>query len=275
MTSTLKQLVMLAGLSAMAAPALAINCSKASTPVDKLVCSDKPLLAADAKLNRAYGALVKSISDAQLLQMAVTSQKRWLQARDKALAIISNPENAAGEQSPQEAMLQILQARTADLQGKRSGDVPRIIQTAQRQLAFQAKFGAGQYAGYETNCDFLPRDYTGYSCFGTRHYQNRDRICSVREDFATNAVTTDRYVAQVVGGKPKLIASCSFGGSDSACPSSVSPQGRWNTQPKADAMVYATGLPRIDGEIYDADDQEWLQSCLSGSLELGSTAGKQ
>ena len=77
--------LILAGLTAAAAPALAIDCGKASSPVEKLICSSREAKAEDAGLNRAYAALMKQAPDDEIRAMLKDSQRRWLAARDGKL----------------------------------------------------------------------------------------------------------------------------------------------------------------------------------------------
>ncbi|MNX34310.1 hypothetical protein D3C86_645530 [compost metagenome] len=108
----------------------------------------------------------------------------------------------------------------------------------------------------------LPHDY--YDCFAIRHYQNNDRVCSVDESWASGAVYTKRYVANVVDGKPRVIASCSFSSADEACATVGDTKANWNRQPEAPQYVYADKpLPKLDGEIEASDDTEWVQACLT------------
>lgn len=84
-TNRAARLLCLAGLGALSAPAWAIDCHKAGTPAEKLICSDRGAVAADAELNRAYAALLKQAPDAQIRAMLVDSQRRWIEARNMRL----------------------------------------------------------------------------------------------------------------------------------------------------------------------------------------------
>lgn len=254
-----------AALALAATPALAIDCAKAQTAPEKLICSDARLKKADAELNRAYADLLKQAGDDGLRTMVRESQRRWLLARDRGLDTLQeNLEAGDREGTLADAALEMLEARTDALKAKARDGKPDLLARAGAQRQFLARFRGGDYAGYQTSCDVLPPDYTNYACFATRHYQNGDRVCSVDEYFATNAAYTHRYVADIVEGKPKLIASCNFSGGESGCPQPGDAAGRWNTNPPAfEREFYAKNLPKIDAEIHDADDQEWLQVCLT------------
>lgn len=263
------RLLCLAGLYALSSPALAIDCAKAGSAVEKLICADRKTVAADAELNRAYAAILKQAPDSEIRAMLVAGQKRWIAARDKTLdMMIKEPDERPEGQTPGAIARDLILGRAAEFKATAKGSAtPRLIDSALRQRKFQAQFSGGEFAGFSTSCDVLPRDYTGYSCFATRHYQNKDRICSVDEYWATNAGYTKRYVANVVNGKPKVVASCSFSSADEACSDSEG-QAKWNMKPQqpADFSYPSSPLPKIDGEVYTEDDYAWAQACLSAPV---------
>lgn len=258
--------VFLAGVFALSAPAMAINCAKAGTAVEKLICSDKKTVEADARLNRAYQAILKLAPDDSIRAMLVASQKRWLEARDRALdRLLSDPDAVPDNKSMGEIARDLIENRIGQFQESGKGTVaPTMIRRAQQQQTFQSRFTGGAFAGYWTSCDVLPGDDLDYACFAIRHYQNNDRVCSVDESWASGAVYTKRYVANVVDGKPHVIASCSFSSADEACATVGDTKANWNRQPEAPQYVYADKpLPKLDGEIDASDDTEWVQACLT------------
>ncbi len=258
--------VFLTGLFALSAPAMAINCAKAGTAVEKLICSDKKTVAADAKLNRAYQAILKLAPDDSIRAMLVASQKRWLEARDRALdRLLTDPDGVPDDKSMSEIARELIENRIGQFQESGRGTVaPTMIRQAQQQQTFQSRFTGGAFAGYWTTCDVLPGDDVDYACFAIRHYQNNDRVCSVDESWASGAVYTKRYVANVVDGKPHVIASCSFSSADEACATVGDTKANWNRKPEAPQYVYADKpLPKLDGEIDASDDTEWVQACLT------------
>lgn len=213
------RLLSLAGLFALSAPALAIDCKKAATGVEKLICADRGAVSADAALNRDYSALLKAAPDAEIRTMLVDGQKRWLAARDNALErLIESPDLLPDGKTPAQAARSLMLARSAQLKEKAKGsDTPALIARALEQRKFRAQFTGGPFAGFASSCDVLPPDYNNYTCFATRHYQNKDRVCTIDEYWASGGVYTKRYVADVENGKPKVIASCSFSSADEAC----------------------------------------------------------
>lgn len=97
------RLSVLAALCALSAPAWAIDCSKAQTPSEKLICSSKSLQNADSKLNKAYAATLKAAPDEEIRSMLVASQKRWIIARDRAMdGLIGEPDSLPEGKSAQQ-----------------------------------------------------------------------------------------------------------------------------------------------------------------------------
>lgn len=255
-----------AGVFALSAPAMAINCAKAGTAVEKLICADKATVAADAGLNRAYQAILKQAPDDSIREMLVASQKRWLEARDRALdRLLTDPDAVPDDKTAGEIARDLIENRSAQFTETGKGSAtPTMIRRAVQQQQFQSQFTGGAFAGYWTSCDVLPHDYVDYACFAIRHYQNNDRVCSEDESWASGAVYTKRYVANVVDGKPRVIASCSFSSADEACATVGDTKANWNRQPEAPKYVYADKpLPKLDGEIDASDDAEWVQACLT------------
>lgn len=242
-------------------PAAALDCGKAISSAEKLICSDARLTEADKALGAAYADWLAQAPDDEMRTMMVASQKRWLQARDEEAEPNDDPDDEAPK--PADVLLDLIGNRTHALKYRTAG-VPPIITQAKDQRAFAARFSGGPFAGYQTSCDALPPD-AGYACFATRHYQNGSRVCSVDQYWASGTVYVKRYVADVVDGKPKLKASCSYNGDDKACPDMFGGEDAgWNTQPKQDDRLYSSAaLPKIDGDVEDNEDADWLIPCLT------------
>jgi uncharacterized protein YecT (DUF1311 family) len=272
---SLKSLLLAAAtLTALASPAYAIDCGKASTAIEHAICDTRSLKAADAALGQAYAQILKAADgDAEIHAMLVASQKRWLAARDEAFADPKD-EHWDDENPWREKLLQAIRSRTEDL-GKKSAADPKqfdLVARALQQRQFAARFTGGPFAGFATGCEFLPGSRESwadhYGCFATRSYQNNNRVCSVSEDWATYSVYETRTVADVVDGKLKTVATCSVGGfgEESACPDGSDTAARWNLQPKADESG-ASAAPsplKVDAEAGGAeDDQPWLRACLT------------
>jgi uncharacterized protein YecT (DUF1311 family) len=279
--TTRSLLLAAAALFALSSPALALDCGKASTKLEHAICGDKRLKAADAAMGQAYGQILKAAAgDAEIRDMLVASQRRWLAARDEALGDPAGwPEDADRDPDTWHAkILTAMQDRTNALKERSNTDPQQfaLIATAQAQRRFLGQFTGGPFAGFETRCEFFPTrsgswaDY--YGCFATRTYQNHDRVCSVDEDWATYRAYETRSIADVVDGKLKPVASCALDGdTDSTCPDGATgdnPEARWNLQPKAadagTAGATPPALPKLDAEAAGTlDDSPWLHACLT------------
>lgn len=273
------QLLCVAGLGLLSAQAVAINCQKASTPAEKLICSDRKAVAADAELNRAYAALLKQAPDDEIRAAIKDSQRQWLEARNRGLErVADNPDGLSDDRTPGGVAAALINDRTSDLKAqKKNSNTPDMISTALRQREFRKQFTGGPFSGYGVSCDVLP-PYEVYGCFATRHYQNNDRVCSVDDYWATGSVYVQRFVAKLVDNKPVPVASCSFNGNDANCPGSIADDAHWNTGPEVHKVDYPTSpWPKIAVDINDSDDYEWLQACLTDKtfpLSTPTTAGR-
>lgn len=75
----------LAGFLYLPAPSFAIDCSRAASVVEKAICGDPKLKAADAALGAAYFDLLKSLKGTEAHDLLIFSQKRWLKKRDREI----------------------------------------------------------------------------------------------------------------------------------------------------------------------------------------------
>ncbi len=53
--------------------------------IDKKICDNASLKAADAAIGQAYAALLKETPDPEIRAMPVSSQRRWIAARNDVL----------------------------------------------------------------------------------------------------------------------------------------------------------------------------------------------
>lgn len=264
-----------------ATPAAAMQCARASTPLEKIVCSDRQLAAADQAMADAYFKLLHAIDDPSIRTSLIASQRRWLAARESDLGELDRAEGM-DKRAQRTILLAVTRQRTRDLQ-ERSGGRPRFVATALRQRALASAYSGGPFAGYRVACSFIPdrRDDRKmyYSCFGGHAYQHGDRVCSQSEDFASYTVVTTRAVGRVENGHLKLVATCDFGGSDKSCPDDDADRLRaWNTQPTTEQFQTGYGDGQrleVDPDLGTGDeDADWLSRCLlTPSYPPVSTAG--
>jgi uncharacterized protein YecT (DUF1311 family) len=64
-----------------AAPAHALDCSKAATPIEKAICASPDLLKQDSDLSKAYGVARTAVAGDQRKSLAL-AQKRWIETRE-------------------------------------------------------------------------------------------------------------------------------------------------------------------------------------------------
>ncbi|WP_233630918.1 MULTISPECIES: lysozyme inhibitor LprI family protein [unclassified Pseudomonas] len=268
------------GLGVLPASAYSMDCKKAATSLDHLVCSDQRLVSADAAMGKAYSALLKSAPDPAVRALLVSSQRRWIKARDDAFGDLDTlTDQQTGESytkdDQREILLSVMQQRTRQLGERLPGDAryPRMIQAVLDQRAFASQFSGGPFAGTSVSCDFLPQSGKyAYGCFGTHFYQHDDRICSVSIDWASGSVSEILAVANVIDAKPTLQATCKAG--ESRC----SPEDENNAEasgwhdsashfPADTVHLYdrlgAVALSASDPEMPEEASQKWLRSCLT------------
>nr|WKF60156.1 hypothetical protein HUO10_004668 [Paraburkholderia busanensis] len=243
-----------------AIPAFAFDCAKAAKPVEKKICANKSLLSADEQMNAAYSKLLKSAPDAEIREMLVRSQRRWIDARNTGL----DGDLQGNSLSVGEVRKQIAE-RTRLLQDQSDKG---LIAIAQRERQWLAKYAGGPFSGFAADCSFIPNDRSGttvsYTCFGVVHVQNHDRVCSQSQDFAS--WQTDMYstVSRVDGGTVHAQAYCDS--QSNACNDGSNKAG-WVRAAKADGEdrfpVPASGMPRLDAEMWSLVDSAWFNNCLT------------
>jgi uncharacterized protein YecT (DUF1311 family) len=260
-------------LVSTASSALPIDCKSKTDASSQLICGDEQLATAYGRMELAYDRLVKQAPDDEISSMLQMSQERWQAALDLAVDMIKDEsdvpddeeveEGANEEHTPQVITMNNILARLDELSSSENDGMPTLIVKALKQRRFAAKFSGGNFAGFETNCNFLPPEYGYYACFSTRHYQNGQRICSQEEYWASGSVYEHRFVADLVQGEPKLVASRTFNGNDTSCLGDGADPKRWNVHPAPRKDMYRTSpLPKLDAEI-ETDDQRWLETCLT------------
>ncbi|RXV70968.1 DUF1311 domain-containing protein [Burkholderia stabilis] len=265
----------LAGLASMfmcgiglAAPAFAMDCAKAAQPIEKRICANPGLRASDARMNSAYAGVLKAAPDAAIRDMLVRSQRRWIDARNNRLGADYDGHAMAVDEVRK--AIDRRSAVLADQSGK--GLIARAL--AERQ--WLAKYTGGPLTGFDGNCDFIPDDASGahvsYACFGAVHVQNRARVCSQSEDWATGAVYQYRLVSAADGRKVRPVAFCEAQAHASACDNGGAQSGWMRAgAPGGDnhASAPVTGLPQLDAEMWpigDGDDAVWFDRCLTAAM---------
>ncbi|KER67838.1 hypothetical protein HR51_32305 [Burkholderia cepacia] len=265
----------LAGLAAIftmgvgvAVPAFAMDCAKAVQPIEKRICVNAALRAADARMNSAYAGALKAAPDTAIRDMLVRSQRRWIDARNNRLDA-----DYEGHPLATDEVRKAIERRTAVLADQSSKG---LIARAQAERQWLAKYTGGPLTGFDANCDFLPDDASGahvtYACFGAVHVQHRARVCSQSEDWATGAVYQYRSVSAADGGKVRPVAFCEAQAHGSACDNGGA-HSAWMRAGTSGGDNHASapvaGLPQLDAEMWpigDGDDAMWFERCLKASV---------
>jgi uncharacterized protein YecT (DUF1311 family) len=247
-------------------PVHALDCAKASTPVEKLFCASPELKKADAAMGAAYFKLLRATTNPEFRDALIRSQRRWLQARSPG----PDRFGEAGDDSTddREVLLKMTRDRLAFLKGAEP------IRAMEEQKKVVSNDSGGPFAGYETSCWFLGPPYGNweYLCFSAAHRQHRDRICSAEMTWASGHTTEYRLVSILKDGGVKPVANCSIGyaSTDERCPdpdaAAFKAVAHWNTNP-----LSAEHLPTPHADRlwkYDPDagpkaaGDPWMHDCL-------------
>jgi uncharacterized protein YecT (DUF1311 family) len=261
----------------------ALDCSKASSPVEKLICSTPELKRTDEAMSASYFKLLRETTDPDFHEALIRSQRRWLEMRLRGPDRFGQAQSDATDD--REILLKMTRERLAALQTAK----PIHMLELQRKIA--SEDGGGKFAGYRTYCVLQPPPYGnwGYECWGDTLRQHNDRICSSVEEWSSGHMTEYRTVSILKNGEPRAVATCSTGynTTDDLCPESGADVGgtldaHWNTRPDTSEPLPTSQV--ADFRKFDADidpsatDQEWMHECLFTSsyppLEKSAPAPK-
>jgi uncharacterized protein YecT (DUF1311 family) len=267
-------LVLAAVVVAHSFPAQALDCAKASLPVEKLFCATPELKKADEAMSAAYFKLLRETTDPEFHEALIRSQRRWLEVRSHGVDRFGAAEDDARAQTDdRKVLLKMTRDRLAFLQTAAS------IRTMEEQRKIALKDGGGPFAGYQpADCVFVPPPYGdwNYLCLGTVHRQHNDRICSLTTSWARHT-TEYRFVSVLKNGKPEPVASCAADYADTSerCPEpddddEAKALAHWNMNPKPSGDYLPApraGLWKYDPDIEaDLTGQPWMNECLSASI---------
>ena len=255
---------MLVGMG-LATPGFAMNCAKAKEPAEKRICANASLLAADAKMNTAYTAILKAAPDAEIRAMLVRSQRRWIAARNKLLnGNWGDDSDGGGTPVPLAQIRKAINERTRVLADRSERG---LIAVAQAQRRWLAKYTGGPLAGFRAECEFFPTSnrFTefNYGCTGAISVQHQARVCSWSEQWATYAGYDYYSVSTVEGG---LQAFCE--GFSNDCTNAKAPEG-WRrietVEPhrQSDVPAPVADQPKFDAEMFIDDHAQFFDACLT------------
>lgn len=253
------------------ADAGAFDCRKATLPVERTICADPVLKAADVALGRAYKAALVRISNPALRDALIKSQRQWVEAR------AAGPEEYRmdGEDTPLDVQA-ILLKMTKDRIGFLMSDETFDSLNMQRDLA--DKFRGGPYVGLRAGCSFIPppfRSNWNYQCSATISRQNGNRIVSKDVNWASGHTTQIRYKGAIVNGVPKFEFFCEVGyDASKRCydteEEEKTPGSKIHWYPVSVAGSGFEGPILTELSLYDADvnmneeDIDWMDAELAG-----------
>jgi uncharacterized protein YecT (DUF1311 family) len=168
------KLALLASLCALvlvqSSPLHALDCAKASSPVDKLICAMPEL--ADEEMGAAYFKLLRETTDPEFHEALIQSQRRWLKVRSDGPDRFGQAEG--DKTDDREILLKMTRDRLTFL--RTAGP----IRAMERERKIMSKDSGGMFAGFETYCGLQPPPYGNwtYECWGGAHRQHKDRVCS-------------------------------------------------------------------------------------------------
>ena len=257
---------MLAGMG-LAMPVFAMDCAKAKEAAEKKICANASLLAADAKMNTAYAAILKAAPDADIRAMLVRSQRRWIKARNAFLEAAwgSDGPGGNGTPTPLAQMRKAINERARVLADRSERG---LIAAAQAQRRWLAKYTGGPLTGFSVECEFLPHSNRyaefSYGCSGTVSVQHQARVCSWSEYWASYAVY-DTYSVSTAAGAPQAFCK----GFSNDCTSAKAPEG-WqrietvDPHDKNDVPTPVADSPKLDAEMPVGDDNaRFFDHCLT------------
>jgi uncharacterized protein len=245
----------------VATPSFAIDCTKASDPIDKRICGNAGLKSADAAMGQAYAALLKSAPDPEIRAMLVNSQRRWIAARNDRLGGSSD-----GVAIPLDEIRRAMVERTSRLTDRSDKG---LVAQAETQRRFLAKYTRGAFSGFDTSCEFIPNDSEqksfSYQCTGVIHVQNKERLCSLSTEFASWSLYTYHAVSTVAADQAKPAAICSDQSGD-ICGDSKKIEWEPATNPDQHFPRLKRDFPKLDAEAnwpLEETDAIWFDQCLS------------
>lgn len=248
-------------------PVYALDCTKASSPGEKLFCATPKLKKADEAMSAAYFKVLRETTDPEFHDALIRSQRRWLEVREHSPDRFGQAEGDTTDD--REILFKVTYDRMMYL---RTGE-PILTMEQQRKLRLQDSGGA--FAGYKAHCVFQPPPYGNwdYECWGETSRQHNDRICSSVMEWASGHMTEYRAVSVLKSGEPKVAATCSTGyaTTNEQCPLPDADvwnklDSRWNTAPAPSDTLPTfdtVDLWKYDPEISPNEtDPRWMQDCL-------------
>lgn len=248
----------------------ALDCTKATSKVDRLICATPELKKADEAMSAAYFKLLQETTDPEFHEALIASQRRWLKVRSLG------PDRFGAAEDDKTDDRDVLTKMTHDRLAFLHTAEPIRVMEQERNI--MSKDSGGKFAGFRTVCVLQPPPYGAwaYECWGDTVRQHNDRVCSSAMGWMSGHMTEYRTVSVLKGGEPKIVATCAAGYDETSwarCPEpnvhvSTEKDAHWNTTPDQSPDP-AQALPAVDLWKFDPDiddpsasDQLWMHVCL-------------
>jgi uncharacterized protein YecT (DUF1311 family) len=245
----------------------ALDCTRATSHVEKLICSTPELKRTDEAMSVAYFKLLRETTDPDFHEALIRSQRRWLDVRSHGPDRFGQAEGDTTDD--RDVLLKMTRERLTSL---RTAEPIHMLEL-QRKMA--SEDGGNTLVGYKTDCVLQPPPYGNwsYECWGDTLRQHNNRICSSTMGWASGHFSEDRAVGVLENGQPKVVATCSTGYTitNEQCPEPDADvwtklDAHWNTSPDASKQLsaaYVASLWKFDPDIDpSATDHEWMHDCL-------------
>ena len=146
---SLPSLFFFSALIASASPALAFDCSKATTKIEKAICADANLKSADAEMTNAYVA-ARDASNPSEKNMLVLSQRRWIDQRENACAYVDDTELVSCIYKETDERKLILQGAPENGPGTASPLIPVFLQQVGTPKIYDLDYTLLRFANPQT-----------------------------------------------------------------------------------------------------------------------------
>jgi uncharacterized protein YecT (DUF1311 family) len=259
----------------------ALDCTKASSKVEKLFCTTPQLKQVDEAMSATYFKLLRETTDPDFHEALIQSQRRWLKIRSDGPDRFGQAED--NKTDDRDVLLQVTRDRLAFLQTRQP------IRTMEEQREARSKDGGGPLVGFKTYCALQPPPYGNwsYECWGSAHRQNNGRVCSSVREWASGHISEYRLVSLLKDGEPRRTAFCSTDdglANRPICPGTsddpwVKADAHWDTSFDT-TLGYTPTLDTSDLWKYDPDvqpdviTQPWLHDCLFAPVFLPSETSR-
>lgn len=249
-------------------PAEAMDCAKPKGQLNKVICGDKNLRAAEKSMSWTYFGVLAKAPDEEARNLLQAAQRRWVAAREEAWGRDVEPDDLRRWDDAELAAFLTKDTRQHAIW------VEGFYAKLEGERAFAKKFTGGPFAGASVECFRAPKGFGDgyYFCQGSNSMQNGDRVCTEETGWASGHITSYQSVKKVKQEGLVLIATCTDGYSAGRrCPGSGDDDEGWeiDTSPGTHTALEQASkylpkfAPELDGPIGDSN---WMQECLTSEI---------